>query len=144
LGGPRRRAIRGVLALDVTRSQYVDGVPDPGSVNPDLWELDQRYIELPGRDRVMLDLLFDYQSNIALYPAWQEYLQAHQPPALLAWGRNDEYFPEAGARAYLQDLPDAELHLLETGHFATATHSAELAELIAAFLDRHVDALTPA
>ena len=63
-------AIRGLLEPDVTRSQYVDGVPDQGTVNPDLWELDQRYIELPGRDRVMLDLLFDYQSNVALYPSW--------------------------------------------------------------------------
>jgi pimeloyl-ACP methyl ester carboxylesterase len=130
-------AIRSVLGVDVTRSQYVDGVPDPARVNPDLWELDQRYLELPGRDRVMFDLLFDYQSNVALYPAWQEYLRAHRPPALLAWGRNDEYFPEAGARAYLDDLPDAELHLLDTGHFATATHSDELAELISAFLEAH-------
>ena len=116
-------AIRGLLQLNVTRSQYVDGVPDPASVNPDLWELDQRYMDLPGRDRVMLDLLFDYQSNVALYPRWHEYMRTHQPPALLAWGRNDAFFPEAGAHAYLQDLPEAELHLLDTGHFATATHS---------------------
>ncbi|RKQ86882.1 pimeloyl-ACP methyl ester carboxylesterase [Solirubrobacter pauli] len=126
-------AIRSLLTLDVTRSQYVDGVPDPATVNPDLWELDQRYLELPGRDRVMLDLLFDYQSNVALYPAWHEYLRAHQPPTLLAWGRHDAYFPPAGAEAYRDDLPDAELHLLDTGHFATATHSREIAELIRAF-----------
>jgi pimeloyl-ACP methyl ester carboxylesterase len=131
-------AMRGVLQLATTRSQYVDGVPDPATVNPDLWDLDQHYMDLPGRDRVMLDLLYDYQSNIALYPDWHEYLRTHQPPALLAWGKNDDYFPEAGARAYLEDLPDAELHLLDTGHFATATHSREIAELIAAFLTRHV------
>ncbi len=131
-------AIRALLQLDVTRSQYVDGVPDPVTVNPDLWELDQRYMDLPGRDRVMLDLLFDYRSNVALYPNWHEYLRTHQPPALLAWGRNDAFFPEAGAHAYLQDLPGAELHLLDTGHFATATHSDEIAELIGVFLARHV------
>jgi pimeloyl-ACP methyl ester carboxylesterase len=131
-------AMRGLLQLNVTRSQYVDGVPDPVTVNPDLWELDQRYMDLPGRDRVMLDLLFDYQSNVALYPSWHEYLRVHQPPALLAWGKNDAFFPEAGAHAYLQDLPDAELHLLDTGHFATATHSEEIADLVAAFLARHV------
>ena len=130
--------VRHFLQLDVTRSQYIDGVPDPATVNPDLWELDQRYIDLPGRDRVMLDLLFDYQSNVALYPGWQQYLRTHQPPALLAWGKNDAFFPEAGARAYLQDLPSAELHLLDTGHFATATHSKEIAELIETFLARHV------
>jgi len=130
--------VRHFLQLDVTRSQYIDGVPDPATVNPDLWELDQRYIDLPGRDRVMLDLLFDYQSNVTLYPGWQQYLRTHQPPALLAWGKNDAFFPEAGARAYLQDLPSAELHLLDTGHFATATHSKEIAELIETFLARHV------
>jgi pimeloyl-ACP methyl ester carboxylesterase len=130
-------AVRAVLGLDVTRSQYLDGVPDPDAVNPDLWELDQRYLDLPGRDRVMLDLLFDYQSNVALYPRWHEYLRTHRPPALLAWGRNDDYFPEAGARAYLDDLPDADVHLLDTGHFATATHSREIAELAGTFLAEH-------
>jgi pimeloyl-ACP methyl ester carboxylesterase len=134
----KESAIRGLLEVNVTRSQYVDGVPDPTTVNPDLWELDQRYMELPGRDRVMLDLLFDYQSNVALYPSWHEYLRTHQPPALLAWGRNDAFFPEAGAHAYLQDLPDAELHLLDTGHFATATHSEEIAELVGEFLARRL------
>jgi pimeloyl-ACP methyl ester carboxylesterase len=131
-------AVRGFLKLEATRSQYLDGVADSASVNPDLWELDQRYLDLPGRDRVMLDLLFDYQSNVALYPSWHEYLRMRQPPALLAWGRNDGFFPEAGAHAYLEDLPGAELHLLDTGHFATATHSKEIAELAAAFLARHV------
>jgi pimeloyl-ACP methyl ester carboxylesterase len=131
-------AIRGFLTLDATRSQYVDGVADPTTVNPDLWELDQRYIELPGRDQVMLDLLYDYQNNVMLYPDWQEYLRTNTPPALLPWGRNDAFFPPQGARAYLDDLPDGELRLLDTGHFATATHSAEIAALISAFLESHV------
>ena len=74
---------------------------------------------------------------MALYPSWHEYLRTHQPPTLLAWGRNDAFFPEAGAHAYLQDLPEAELHLLDTGHFATPTHSAEIADLIASFMARH-------
>jgi pimeloyl-ACP methyl ester carboxylesterase len=131
-------AIRGFLRLDATRSQYLDGVPDHTSVNPDLWELDQRYLELPGRDQVMLDLLYDYRKNVNLYPRWQAYLRTRQPPTLLAWGQNDQFFPPAGARAYLQDLPEAELHLLDTGHFATATHSDEIADLIARFLETHV------
>jgi pimeloyl-ACP methyl ester carboxylesterase len=131
-------AIRGLLTLEATRSQYVDGVPDPAGLNPDLWELDQRYLELPGRDQVMLDLLYDYQNNVASYPAWQEYLRTYTPPALLPWGRNDAFFPPEGARAYLDDLPGAELHLLDTGHFATATHSADIAALISPFLDSHV------
>jgi pimeloyl-ACP methyl ester carboxylesterase len=128
--------VRGFLQLDATRSQYVGGVADATTVNPDLWELDQRYLELPGRDQVMLDLFYDYRNNVKLYPHWQEYLRANRPPALLPWGQNDQFFPPDGARAYLRDLPDAELHFLDTGHFATATHHAEIAELIADFLDR--------
>lgn len=131
-------AIRGFLQLDATRSQYLDGVADATTVNPDLWELDQRYLELPGRDQVMLDLLHDYQNNVKLYPRWHEYMRANHPPALLPWGQNDQFFPPAGARAYLQDLPEAELHLLDTGHFATATHSDEIADLIAGFLATHL------
>jgi pimeloyl-ACP methyl ester carboxylesterase len=134
--------IRGVLTLATTRSQYVDGVTDPTTVSPDLWELDQHYMDLPGRDQVMLDLLYDYQNNVSAYPAWQEYLRSYKPPALLAWGKNDAFFPPEGARAYLTDLPDAELHLLDTGHFATATHNAEIAELITAFLTNDVVAPT--
>jgi pimeloyl-ACP methyl ester carboxylesterase len=129
--------IRGLLELGVTRSQYLDGVADATAVNPDLWELDQRYLELPGRDRVMLDLLHDYRSNVELYPRWQEYLRANTPPALIAWASNDAFFPPEGADAYRRDLPDAELHFLDTGHFATATHSGEIAELAATFLAKH-------
>jgi pimeloyl-ACP methyl ester carboxylesterase len=131
-------AVRGFLQLKATRSQYLDGVADPKSVNPDLWELDQRYLELPGRDQVMLDLLYDYQNNVKLYPRWHDYLRDNRPPALLAWGQNDEFFPPEGARAYLQDLPEAELHFLDTGHFATATHSNEIADLIIGFLETRV------
>ncbi len=142
--GAHEAAIRGFLTLDATRSQYLDGVADPTSVNPDLSELDQRYLDLPGRDQVMLDLLYDYQSNVALYPAWQEYLRTYSPPALVPWGRNDAFFPPAGARAYLDDIANAELHVLDTGHFATATHSDEIAALISAFLDSHAIAAAAA
>jgi pimeloyl-ACP methyl ester carboxylesterase len=127
-------AVRGFLTLEATRSQYVDEVPDPTTVNPDLWELDQRCLDLPRRDSAMLDLLYDYQSNLAAYPAWHEYLRGHRPPALLPWGRNDAFFPPAGAEAYRADLPDAQIHLLDTGHFATATHSDEIAGPITAFV----------
>jgi pimeloyl-ACP methyl ester carboxylesterase len=130
--------IRGFLTLEATRSQYVDGVADPTSVNPDLWTLDQCYMDMQGRDQVMLDLLYDYRNNITLYPAWQEYLREHRPPTLVPWGRNDAFFPPEGAQAYLVDLPDAELHFLDTGHFATATHSPEIADLIIDFFQRRV------
>ncbi len=135
-------AVRGFLQLEATRSQYLEGVQRPQAVNPDLWTLDQHFLDLPGRDRVMLDLIYDYTSNVALYPTWQAYLREHQPPTLITWGANDQYFVPDGARAYLADVPDAELHLLDTGHFALATHAAEIAELIAAFHARHAAAQT--
>ena len=130
-------AVRGFLQLEATRSQYVEGVADPERLNPDLWTFDQHFLDLPGRDQVMLDLIYDYTSNIALYPAWQAYLQEHQPPTLITWGANDQYFIADGARAYLNDVPKAELHLLDTGHFALATHAAKIAQLIAAFHAKH-------
>ena len=133
-------AVRGLLQLEATRSQYLEGVADPTSVNPDLWTLDQHFLDLPGRDRVMLDLIYDYTSNLALYPAWHAYLRERQPPTLIAWGANDQYFIAEGARAYLADVPDAELHLLDTGHFALATHAAEIAALITGFHARHAAA----
>jgi pimeloyl-ACP methyl ester carboxylesterase len=133
-------AVRGFLTLEGTRSQYLDGVPDPARVDPDAYTLDQHFLDLPGRDRVMLDLIYDYPSNLALYPAWHAYLREHRPPTLITWGANDQHFVADGARAYLTDVPDAELHLLDTGHFALATHVDEVAELISAFLSRHLAA----
>jgi pimeloyl-ACP methyl ester carboxylesterase len=82
-------AIRGFLQLEATRTQYLDGVADTTTVNPDLWELDQRYLELSGGDLVMIDLLYDYQNNVTLYPRWHDYMRANQPPALLAWASRD-------------------------------------------------------
>jgi pimeloyl-ACP methyl ester carboxylesterase len=135
-------AVRDFLSLESTRSQYLEGVRNTEVVSPDSWTLDQSYQDLPGRDQVMLDLIYDYTSNVALYPAWQEYLRTHRPATLITWGANDEYFVANGARAFLADLPDAELHLLDTGHFALATHVEEIASAIAGFVPAH--SATPA
>jgi pimeloyl-ACP methyl ester carboxylesterase len=130
-------AARTFLQLDATRAQYIEGAADPESLNPDLWTLDQHFLDLPRRDQVMLDLFYDYTSNVALYPTWQTYLREQQPATLVTWGANDRYFVADGARAYLADVPNAELHLLNTGHFALATHAEEIADLIAAFHAKH-------
>jgi pimeloyl-ACP methyl ester carboxylesterase len=135
--GAAEPAVREFLTLGATRSQYVEGVASPETVNPDLWTFDQHFLDVPGRDQVMLDLLYDFTSNIALYPAWQEYLRSHRPPTLITWGANDGFFKPEGARAYLADVPDAELHLLDTGHFALATHVDEIAAAIVAFHAKH-------
>jgi pimeloyl-ACP methyl ester carboxylesterase len=130
-------AVRDFLKLEATRSQYVDGVPNPELVNPDHYTLDQHFLDLPGREQVMLDLFYDYQHNVALYPRWQAYLREYRPPTLIAWGANDAFFPAEGAHAYLTDVPGAELHLFDTGHIALETHVDEIAELITAFHARH-------
>ncbi len=134
--------IRRLFTLDGTRGQYRHGVTDPAPLAPDGWALDQHYLDLPGRDRAQLALAFDYHSNLAAYPDWQSWLRRYTPPALIVWGANDPFFPAAGAHAYLADLPDAELHLFDTGHFALETHLREIAPLIATFLDG-VHALEP-
>ncbi|NUS92882.1 MAG: alpha/beta hydrolase [Nocardia sp.] len=128
--------IRGLLSLDGTRGQYETGVADPTVLAPESWLLDQYFLELPGRADAQLALAFDYKSNLLRYPAWQDWLRRYTPPTLIAWGANDPFFPAPGAHAYLADLPDAELHLFDTGHFVLETHLAEVATLIADFLDR--------
>ncbi|WP_327151918.1 alpha/beta fold hydrolase [Nocardia sp. NBC_01329] len=128
--------IRGLLTLDGTRGQYETGVADTTVLSPESWLLDQYFLELPGRRAAQIALAFDYKTNILRYPAWQAWLREHTPPTLLAWGANDPFFPAPGAHAYLADLPDAELHLFDTGHFVLETHLAEVAPLIAGFLDR--------
>ncbi|MFJ9367413.1 alpha/beta fold hydrolase [Nocardia sp. NPDC101769] len=128
--------IRGLLTLEGTRGQYETGVADPALLDPDAWTLDQHYLDLLGRKEAQVALAFDYKSNVARYPEWQSWLRTYTPPTLITWGANDPFFPAVGARAYLADLPDAELHLFDTGHFALETHVSEIAGLIADFLDR--------
>ncbi|GGT02546.1 alpha/beta fold hydrolase [Streptomyces chromofuscus] len=129
-------AVQGMLTLAGTRSQYETGVPSPALIAPDGWTLDQHFLDLPGRKEAQQALIFDYHSNVERYGDWQAWLRRHSPPTLITWGRNDPFFPEVGARAYLRDLPEAELHLFDTGHFALETHLPEIAPLIADFLDR--------
>lgn len=126
-----------LFTLPVTRSQYEGGTADPALVAPDGWTLDQHFLDLPGRKEAQLALALDYRSNVARYPDWQAWLREHRPPALIVWGRNDPFFPEPGAHAYLRDLPDAQVHVLDTGHFALEDKLPEIAPLIADFLDRH-------
>jgi pimeloyl-ACP methyl ester carboxylesterase len=130
------RTILDLFTLDATRAQYEGGTADPELVAPEGWLLDQYFLDLPGRKQAQLALAHDYRSNIAAYPAWQAWLREHRPPTLITWGTNDQFFPEPGAHAYLRDLPDAELHLFDTGHFALEDRLPEIAPLIADFLDR--------
>jgi pimeloyl-ACP methyl ester carboxylesterase len=136
-GQPAQRdALREATTLAATRSQYLDGVADRSRVDPSAWLLDQAQLDRPGNVEIQLDLFYDYRTNLELYPQFQKFFRERQPPALIVWGRNDVIFPAEGARAYLKDLPHAELHLLDTGHFALEDQGDEIARLMRAFLDR--------
>ena len=133
-----RDAIRPYVTYETTRWQYVHGTPAGAVVAPESYTLDAALLQRPGVDELQLDLFLDYRSNVALYPAFHAYFATHQPPRLAVWGRNDPYFLPAGAQAYRRDLPHAEVHLYDTGHFALETHAVEIAATIADFLQRRV------
>ncbi|MET9378423.1 alpha/beta hydrolase [Streptomyces sp. NPDC002992] len=132
-------AVRELLTVEATRWQYTHGVPADrlDRVGPETWTLDQAGLDRPGNKEIQLQLFWDYQFNLDGYPAFQEYFRTHRPPLLAAWGRGDEIFGPAGAEAFARDLPDAEIHLLDAGHFALETHGEEIAALVRDFLDRH-------
>jgi pimeloyl-ACP methyl ester carboxylesterase len=131
-----REALRAGLTPEATRAQYLGGVHESSRIAPDTWVHDQALLDRPGIDEIMLDLFRDYASNITLYPAFQAFFRTRHPPALIVWGQNDIIFPADGARAYLRDLPDAELHLLDSGHFALEDRGEQIAALMRDFLDR--------
>ena len=125
-----------LLTLEGTKFQYTDGVKDVSRISPDNWLQDQSLLDRPGNNDIQLDLFYDYRTNVPLYPQFQSFFRDRRPPTLIVWGRNDFIFPEDGAHPYLKDLPDAELHLLDTGHFALEDKLDEIAPLIQDFLDR--------
>ncbi|MFE1446809.1 alpha/beta fold hydrolase [Streptomyces olivaceoviridis] len=135
--GPDTEApVRGALTLEATRWQYVNGVTDPTLVSPDNWVHDQALLDRPGNDEIQLRLFRDYPTNVDLYPQVHQYFRDSRVPLLAVWGANDEIFGPAGAEAFRQDLPDAEIHLFESGHFALESHLPIITEHIRDFLAR--------
>jgi pimeloyl-ACP methyl ester carboxylesterase len=128
-----REALRAMLTPETTRWQYTHGVSDAATVSPDGYTLDSHYLARPGADDVQLDLFGDYKSNVALYPAFQEYFRTHKPRLLAVWGRNDPFFLPPGAEAFQRDIPDARVRFFDTGHFALETHAAGIAAEIRDF-----------
>ena len=129
-----REALRTLLSPETTVWQYTHGVPDPTSVSPDGYSLDNFYLARPGADEVQLDLLGDYKSNVALYPAFQRYFRTSRPPLLAVWGKNDPFFLPPGAEAFRRDIPGAVVRFFDTGHFALETHADEIAATICGFV----------
>ena len=128
------KPVRALLTLQTTQFQYTHGMKDAGAVSPDSWTFDQHFLDRPGNDAIQLDLFHNYTSNVALYDEWHQYFRDKQPRTLIVWGQNDPFFTVAGAKAFLKDLPKAELHLLDSGHFAIEDSGDFIAERIHEFL----------
>ena len=127
-----REQYKNAFAPETIIGQYTFGTEE-GSVSPDGYSLDIYYTQKPGYDEVQSDLIFDYQNNVKLYPKFQEYLRKYQPKLLAVWGKNDPSFIPAGAEAFKKDLPNAEIHFVNSGHFALESCCEEIAALILKF-----------
>jgi pimeloyl-ACP methyl ester carboxylesterase len=134
----RREALRSFVTYDATKWQYTHGLKHPEQVSPDGPAHDQFLLDREGNDEIQLDMFLSYGSNPPLYPKWQEYFRTYQPPMLIAWGRNDEIFPVAGAEPYKRDLKTLEYHLLDAGHFALETEGETIGQLMRDFFAKHL------
>ena len=132
------------LSPAATEQRHTAGTSHPERYNPDTWTDESAHLAKPGQREIQAALLYDYRTNVAAYPAWQAWLRQHRPPTLVAWGANDPSFVAAGATAFRADLPDAEIHLLDAGHFALDEKTDEIAALILAFMAKHLPSGAPA
>ena len=128
------------LSLEGIKLVYQHGHAQPELISPDNWQMDFRFMERPNARRVQLDLFYDYRTNVALYPAWQQFLRTRQPKTLIFWGQRDIFFTPEGGEAYLRDLPQAEFHRLDSGHFAVEDSLGAIAQNIRRFYDDQVAA----
>ena len=128
------QAVKDFMALETTRWQYENGTSNPELISPDSYTLDQFLMDRPGNKEIQLELQYDYRRNVEEYAQWHAYFEEHQPPALLVWGKNDEFFPAVGARAYEQHLENAEVHLLDSGHFPLEEYADVTAAFVSKFL----------
>lgn len=126
------------MSVAATEQRHTGGTSHPERYNPDTWTDEFTHLSRPGQREIQADLLYDYRTNVAAYPAWQAWLREHRPPTLVVWGRNDPSFIAAGGDAFRRDLPDAEIHQLDAGHFALDEQNDEIARLVLAFMARHV------
>ncbi len=117
---------------------YLHGYKRPELISPDNWNMDFRFMELPNARRVHMDLFYDYRTNVELYPHWQKFLRKEQPKTLIFWGQDDIFFTREGGEAYLKDLPNAEMHRLESGHFAVEDCLDQIATNMHRFYDERV------
>jgi pimeloyl-ACP methyl ester carboxylesterase len=132
-----RAAIHFLVEPKSTRWQYQNGVSDLTLLDPTTWSLDQIGLDRAGNPDIQMDLMYDYRTNVPLYPEFQNFFRKNQPPTLIVWVKNDFIFPAEGAAPYSRDLKNLETHLPDTGHFALETHSEEIASRIETFLSKN-------
>ena len=132
------KKVRGLLTIDSTKFQYTKGSRNPENVNPDSYSFDQMILDRPGNTEIQLALFYDYRTNVKQYPQWHETLRRVQPPVLCVWGQNDPIFSAPGAEAFRRDVPKAEIHFVDTGHFALEEDLDTIASRMVAFLTKHV------
>jgi len=132
------------LSLETTRNRHLGTSPHSEQIDPDTWTDEFYFLNQPGQAEIQSDLFFDYQNNLKAYPTWQKWLRDHQPPLLVLWGRYDPSFTLAGAGAYHKDVPAAEVHILDAGHFALDEEAAEVIRLTGDFVDRIAHSSQPA
>jgi len=123
-------------SLEATRQRHIGSSPHPDRYNPDTWTDEYAFLSRPGEADIQTTLFLDYRNNLASYPLWQKWLREVQPPTLVVWGKYDPSFTVAGATAYAGDVPNAEVHLLDAGHFALDEATDEIASLVRNFLER--------
>lgn len=129
-------ALLDAFSLEGLKWNYTHGTQDVESVNPDCWHLDYLRMQRPYAKKVNIDLWYDYQNNLKQYPQWQAYLREHQPPVLVVWGKNDEYFPESGAAAFKKDSKNIEYYIYDTGHFAMEEYGDKIIDEIEKFMTK--------
>jgi pimeloyl-ACP methyl ester carboxylesterase len=112
------KAVAAFLEPDTIKTIYLHGHPDPEKISPDNWNMDNHFLERPNAKQVQLDFFYDYRTNVGLYPKWQAFLKQRQPKTIIFWGQTDIFFTKEGGEAFLEVLPSAEMHRLDSGHFA--------------------------
>jgi len=130
--------LKELLTASFTKHQYINGTRNLNKISPDTWKLDQSVLDRPGNEEIQLALFYDYRNNLKQYPEWQAFFRNHQPPTLVAWGKNDMFFGPKGALAFQKDLKDCQVHLLNTGHFPLEEDLETSASLIKQFLGEHL------
>lgn len=123
-------------SLESARERHLGNTPNPERYNPETWQEEFEMLSRPGSRAIQTALLYDYRNNVESYPEWQQWMRKHQPPALILWGKYDPSFIVPGAEAFKTDLPDAELHILDAGHFALDEANEDVAKLMIDFLAR--------